>query len=364
MSLQPYDLVTLLDVLYVFKTPTPFWLNFFPAQINFVTEKIAFDRVNADYRRLAPFVAPNVQGRIMTTEGYDTVEFKPAYVKPKHVIDPDIILVRRPGEALSTGTLNPAQRRDAVIADILYRHAQMHIMTREWMAARAIIDGKVTIQGDDYPAVTVDFRRDASLTVILTGAAQWNNAATANPLGDIAAIRNQVRVLTGSVVRDIVFGRDAWSNLIARQDIKDLMNNFYRGSETTLSKVIDNFEDNSEFLGELKGSEGNGTLRFWLYSGKFRDHAGVLQDILDPGMIVGISPDVQGIRCFGAIKDRGAQYQALDMFPKMWEEEDPSVEFLMTQSAPLMVPKQPNATFSIQVLTPEVGGPESGVTIY
>lgn len=362
-TVQMYDLVTLLDVLYTFKVPNPFWLQFFPGQINFTTEKIAFDKVNLDYRRMAPFVAPNVQGRVMTTEGYSTVEFKPAYVKPKHIVDPDQVFIRRPGEALMTGSLSPAQRREAIIADILYRHAQMHIMTREWMAARAIIDAKVTIAGDDYPTTTIDFNRDPSLTGVLVGTAQWNNPSTANPLADIATFRNQVRVKCGAVVRDIIFGRDAWSNFIARDDVRGLMSTIARGSETDLTKVYDNFEDNYEFLGELKGSQGNGTLRMWLYSGKVRDHAGVLQDIMDPGSVVGIANEVQGVRCFGAIKDKGAQYQALDMFPKMWEEEDPSVEYIMTQSAPLMVPKQPNATFMIQVLTPVAGGVESSGTL-
>jgi hypothetical protein len=37
------------------------------------------------------------------------------------------------------------------------------------------------------------------------------------------------------------------------------------------------------------------------------------------------------------------------MFPKMWRENDPSAEFVMTQSAPLMVPLRPNSTFRIRV---------------
>lgn len=349
MAFQVYDLVTLLDVLYVFHKPNPFWLQFFPRQINFTTQKIAFDRVNADYRRLAPFVAPNVQGQVRAREGYDTVEFQPAYVKPKHIIDADQILVRQPGEALSTGTLTPIERRDAVIADILERHTQMHTMTQEWMAAQAIITGKVTISGDNYPTVTLDFRRDPSLTITLTGTATWDQTATANPLNDIYNARDQVRVLCGANVQDIVFGRTAWSHFKSRPDIQQLLNVLYRGSDTTIAQIFDNFSDDHEFLGELRGIGGNGMLRLWLYSGKYNDENSVLQDILDPDTVVGISPNVEGTRCFGAIRDHGANYQALEMFPKMWAEEDPSVEYLMTQSAPLMVPKQPNATFSIKV---------------
>ena len=64
---------------------------------------------------------------------------------------------------------------------------------------------------------------------------------------------------------------------------------------------------------------------------------------------MGISSAVEGVRCFGAVLDKSAGYQAVDYFPKMWEEEDPSVEYLMTQGAPLMVPSDPNATFMLTV---------------
>jgi len=58
---------------------------------------------------------------------------------------------------------------------------------------------------------------------------------------------------------------------------------------------------------------------------------------------------MDGVRCFGAIRDKKAGYQALEFFMKNWEIEDPSHEYIMSQSAPLMVPKEPNATYSIKV---------------
>jgi hypothetical protein len=346
-----FDTTTLLDVLRVQKSNTPFWLTkCFPFQINFETEKIAFDRVNEDYRRLAPFVSPNVQGKVMTREGSDMLAFKPAYVKPKHVVTPDDVIVRQPGEALGTGSLTREQRREAVVADILRRQKEMHLMTREWLAARAIIDGKVTIEGENYPKVTVDFRRDASLTVVLTGGAKWDAPTTAAPLADIKSARVAANTLSGAVIRDIVFGANAWALFSGIEAVQKLLDKQTRGSESDFTKMTDGFEDSVEYLGTLQGTGGAGLIRMWLYSGKYRDEAGTLQDILDTDTVVGVDfATVQGHRCFGAIADGRAGFQALDMFPKNWEDEDPWVEYLMTQSAPLMVPKQPNASFSIKV---------------
>lgn len=345
-----FDTTTLLSVLRVQKTPMSFWLEKgFNRQINFETETISFDRVNEEYRRLAPFVAPNVQGKVMTREGSDMVAFKPAYVKPKHVVEPNDVLVRQPGENLGTGSLSLEQRREAIIADILRRHKNMHAMTREWMAARAIIDGKVTIEGENYPKTTVDFRRNASLTIVLAGAAKWDTG-TATPLTDIYNARQVSNTLCGAVIRDVIFGAGAWAKFTGFSAVQALLDKQVRGSETDYTKMTDGFEDSVEYLGTLVGSNGNGLVRMWMYTGKYKNESDVLTDILDTNTVVGVDwAMVEGHRCFGAIKDGSAGFKALDMFPKNWEDQDPWVEYLMTQSAPLMVPKQPNATFSIKV---------------
>jgi hypothetical protein len=346
-----YTLATLLPVLRVQHVPTTFWLEtFFKKQINFDTEKIEFDKVNDDYRRLAPFVAPNVQGKVLSLEGYETVAFKPAYVKPKHVISPnEVAFVRRPGEAPGVGSMSPQARKDAVVADILLRHRHMHTLRQEWMAAKAVIDGSVTISGEDYPTTTVDFRRDASLSAILAGAAKWD-VGTATPLADIYDMRSTANALSGAVIRDIIFGQDAWGMFSGFAAVQALLNNQVRGSDTNFTKLSDAFEDSVEYVGTLVGVNGAGLVRMWVYSGKYKDEAGTLQDIMDSKTVVGVDGGMlDGHRCFGAIQDFRAGLQSLELFPKVWQNEDPSVEYLMTQSAPLMIPKQPNASFKIKV---------------
>ena len=94
-----------------------------------------------------------------------------------------------------------------------------------------------------------------------------------------------------------------------------------------------------------------GRLELYTYAESFVDQDGNAQDILAPLDVVGTGPGLQGVRCFGAIKDKRAGLKALEMFPKMWDVEDPSVTYTMTQSAPLMVPAQPNASFKLTVAT-------------
>lgn len=341
-----YGTTTLLGLVEQTKSITPFYLTHFTEQINFETEDILFDRVSHDYRRLAPFVAPNVQGKVMRIRGYDSVSFKPAYVKPKHVINPAMVIPRQPGERLGSGSLSLEQRRNAVIAHLTKVHDTQLTNRNEWLAARALIDGEVTISGEDYPSQTINFQRHSSLSVLLAGGARWSQSG-ADPMADIRSARANANSRSGAVISKLVFGGTAWQWFTTRVDIKEFMNRDYGGYNANLSRIIDAFEG-QEFVGFLEGSNGAGRLEIWIDTSKYVDSTGTEQFFLDQGTVVGIGGDVQGVRCFGAIMDFDA-LRALERFPKMWRENDPSVEYLMTQSAPLMVPKKPNATFKIKV---------------
>lgn len=343
MTLSIYSTAELLEVSRFQKRITPFWLTFFPRQINFETEEIFFDKVDQDYRKLAPLVVPNVAGRPMTIDGYTSLSFKPAYVKPKHIVDPNMVIERQAGEALLVGSLSLAQRRDAVIAEILRRHDSMLTNRNEWLAAKALIDGAVTLSGEDYPTTTVDFQRHATLTVTLAGAALWT-AGTATPITDIMNARINANNRSGAVIRRVVFGGTAWDNFTQRVDLKALMDKNYGGLNVNIQRQADGFEG-QEYMGTYGGVFGGGTIDIWVDRSKYVDENGAEQFFLPQTTVVGFS-DVEGVRCFGAIKDMSA-LRAMERFPKMWQQPDPSAEFLMTQSAPLMVPKKPNASFKI-----------------
>lgn len=344
-----YDLTTLLEVVRRQKTSQPtFWLNFFPRQINFQTPSVSFDLVYGDDRKLAPFVAPNVQGRPQALEGYETMQFRPAYSKIKDVVSPEMHIERMAGEDLGTGSMTIEQRRNAVIGFLLQQQRIKHRNLQEWMASRAIIDGKVVIKGEDYPEVTVDFRRDPSLTAVLTGGARWDQS-TADPLGDLKTMRLAANDKSGARITRHVFGGNAWDLFAERVDLKELMDKRYGGLDVNVTRMTDGYEG-LEYMGVIQGLNGAGRIEAWVNTSKYIDpETGQEEFYLDQDTVVGVSDMVQGVRCFGAIMDKKAGYRALEIFFKNWENEDPSVEYLLSQSAPLMVPKNPDATYSLKV---------------
>jgi hypothetical protein len=348
-----YDTATLAEVIRAPENApqlNSFWLQFFPRVILSETEKIMFDEIDENEYRLAPFVAPNVQGRPVRAKGFVTRSFRPAYVKPKHVVDPTRSITRRAGEAL-LGGVSRIDRYNAIIADNLRRERRMIENRWEWMACQAIVTGQVVISGEDYPEVTVDFNRDSDLTIVNSGATLWT-ASTATPIADIQAARLLAFQLSRAPVNTLIFGLDAWAAFLQTNhpDVQALLNMLIRGNESLFNASNLNSGEPFAYQGALVGTGGIGRLEMYTYSNFYEGDAdGVGVPYLDPGTVVGVGGGIQGARCFGAIMDRAAQLQVTDMFPKMWDEEDPSVTFTMTQSAPLMVPLRPNNSFSIKV---------------
>jgi hypothetical protein len=352
MALDIYSTTQLLPVVSTIKPQTYFFRDsFFGTQINFTTQTIAFEELPTE-QRLAPFVSPQAQGRIMRMKGRTSKVFAPAYVKPKHEIDPNmnVIVQRSAGEAIG-GSLTMQQRWDAAVANTLTLQSDMIDRREEWMCAQAIINGGVTVQGEDYPAVYIDYGRDPSLTTVLTGTARWGQSASA-ALTNIGALRTAAFRLSSRPVSDIIMGLDAFALFFADPQVQDMLAKAATYRVTTSDSQLASFSDGStplEYRGLLQGPNGQGALRIWTYAQTYEDYDGTIQNVMNPLDVVGIGASVDGFMCYGAIKDSKAQLRPLARFPKMWEQEDPSTTYTMTQSSPLPVPTRPNASFRIRV---------------
>lgn len=346
MAFDLYSTAALLGVVRVTPVESAYWLdNFFPRVMTFDTEEIMFDRIKTQ-RRLAPFVSPVVQGRVMRTQGYETRAFRPAYSKPKHIVDPNRVFARMAGEDLG-GSSTPAQRWNAAVAENIAEERNSLQRLFNWMAAMACIYGKVTISGEDYPTQVVDFQRNAGLTRILAGTARWGEA-DAKPLDDVRDLRTLAFKESGSVINRLTMGIEAFDRFFASQDVKDLLKDNLRvtTSDSQLS-AMGSTDTPYEYRGVLQGANGQGRIEVYTYNEQYEDEDGNTVDYMSPYDVVGTGGGIQGVRCFGAIRDKRAGLQAIPIFPKMWDQEDPSLTYTMSQSAPLMVPANVNNTFRI-----------------
>ncbi|WP_047308788.1 major capsid protein [Rhodopseudomonas palustris] len=331
-----------------------FFLNtFFTTVETSDTEDVKFDSVKGR-RLISPLVSPIVAGKVIREKGFKTQSLAPAYIKDKRVFDPNKQFKRRAGEKIG-GTLTPEQRLRASIAFSLSEQLEMWIRRLEVMSAEVLRTGKLVLEGDEYPKQEVDFGRDAELSVVLTGADKWS-AASVNPLDDIEEWGQAVFDHSALTVRDVMLGSDVWKVIRAKMSGPDT-DAVARAMRLQIDTTKATLESARASLGPILITPGVrlvavfGDYRLWVHSDQYTNPlTGLDEYILPPDEIVMASREIEGVRHFGAIRDLKAGIQPRDFFVKSWEEEDPSVRYVLGQSAPLIAPYRVNGTFGAKVL--------------
>jgi hypothetical protein len=346
-----YSTATLLGVLRDEQAMTPpsnYWLNLaFPNTVNFTDEYIDFSKLT-DQRKLAPLVVPTAQGRPIYSAAERLSRVKPAYVKPKDAVSASRMIQRAAGLGeLNTNTnWTPQQRYNAIVADIMRQHRRAIERRWEWLAGQAILYGSVTLEGEAYPTTVIDFERDAAHSITLGASARWGDAGV-SIVDNVESWKTLMRrAKFGGPSNRLTVGADAWEVMRADTELRGLLGLDLRTSNNGLTMNL----GVREGLDVEKVGTINGTTEIYVYSDYYHAEDGSVTPFMDPRDVVLTGPGIQGVRCFGAIEDTKAGFQPLSMFPKMWDNEDPSATFIMTQSAPLMVPVNPNVSLRARVV--------------
>ncbi len=322
--------------------------QFFGRIKTFNTETIEFDVIN-EGRRIAPFVSPLVQGRVMRDSGSNVMQFKPAYIKLADLFRPTDGFTRRAGETYG-GTMSPAQRIDLAVQQVFERHRLGIELRKEWMAAQALIFGSITVSGESYPTSVVDFGRDPALSVTLTGANRWSQT-TADPMGNIETVATLVRRKSrGSIVTDLIMNGVTWAlfrNLIKTDatlaKLYTVFQNVMPGSNFDLSPRQG--KTTAELVGNIAGR-----FRIWVYDGFYNDDDFAEQPFIPDNKVLFMSSEgVEGTQYYGAILDHEAGIEPREIFTKTWLVKDPSALRILTQAAPLVGPRRPNASAVLTV---------------
>jgi hypothetical protein len=308
------------------------------------SETIYFDTVTSK-RRITPVVSPLIQGKIIEGASFATKSFSPAYLKDKRVFNPSKAFKRIAGEKIG-GSLTPQQRLQASIAWHLDDQMKMLSRRMEVWAAESIRRGKCLIQGDGYPAVDIDFGRDPSLTVTLTGGTTWGSNGV-SPLQNLEDWSGLVFAASGISAKTVICDTKAWKLLKADANFANLLNTMRRellpANIATGPRVLP--VDGVRYMGYA------GDFEFYVYAGKYVDPMdNTEKNVLPDNTVILASPEgTEGVQHYGAIKDLEAGLQPRQYFTKSWTEPDPSARYFLMQSAPLLVPYRPNATFCATV---------------
>lgn len=347
-SLQ-YDTATLIQVVPNLKRAQKFLLDrFFPNIVTSDSEFVAID-VDVGKRRMSPFVSPLVEGKLVEQRRMQTNTFKPAYLKDKRAPDLRKPIRRMIGERIAGG-MTGAEREMANLEFEMTDQIDLLDRRLEWMAAQTLTNGTVTISGDGFPTTLIDFGRDPSLTVALTGTAQWTVpnvvAGTASPSTNIEAWQRQILKKSGAKVEDLIFTTSSWEGFIADPLLKGAI--FYPNLANS-GNVIDpgaQIERGAIWKGKW------GQYNLWIYNDWYvqvdpnSNQIDLEVPMLTDGTVIMSGRDMMGTRAFGQIIDPAFNFEALPYAPKTWVEEDPAQRFLLMQCSPIVIPARVNASFA------------------
>lgn len=336
-----YDTNVLIQVVPNLKRAQKFLLDsFFPNIVTADSEFVSID-VDVGKRRMSPFVSPLVEGKLVEQRRYQTNVFKPAYIKDKRAPDLRKPVRRMIGERIG-GDMTGAERE---MANLEFEMTdQIDILDRrlEWMASQALQTGTVTIAGDGFPSVLVDFGRASALTVALAGGAQWGQAGVV-PSVLVEDWGHIMLKESGGVATDIVFTTTPWTLFLQDPVVKATMWYPGQGGAGNVVNVGAQIQRGAQFKGRW------GQYNLWVYNDWYVDDNNVEQPMLPDGMIVMTGADLLGTRAFGQILDPAFNYQALPYAPKTWVENDPPQRMLLMQSSPIVIPSRVNASFAASV---------------
>lgn len=330
-----FDTNVLVQLIPNLKLAQRFLLDtFFPNVVESDSEFVSID-VDVGLRRMAPFVSPLVEGKIVESRRVQTNTFKPAYIKDKRAPDLRKPIRRMMGERIG-GSMSAAEREEANLMFEMADQVDMINRRLEWMASQALQTGSVTITGDGFPDTVVEFGRDSNLTVTLSGGTRWGQSGVL-PSNDIETWATRILKLSGGVANAIVFTPGAWAEFKQDPVVKAAI--WYPGQGGTGNSI--DVGAQVQRGAQFKGRWGNFDL--WLYNDWYIDANNVEQPMIPDNTIIMTGSDLMGTRAFGSIMDPAFNYGPLAYAPKSWLQNDPAQRFLMMQSAPIVIPSRVNA---------------------
>lgn len=356
------DLYLLRQDMRLEPVPDYFWKTFFGQDFYAEDRKIRFADLPVPHRKLAPFVMPTSQGKpIFERRGETVQEFEPAYIKVKdavRVVDARNVLPSQLWRESGGGIPSLQERFDSRVADTVAYHLRAIDMQKSWMAARAFIDGKLTIryhadQGAPNPEVTINYGRDAALEEVLSGSF-WDDPDF-DIIGMLSDMSNtQYNAKYGGRPNRLIVGSAVAPTIQRNNGIKELLKSPAQsrgGEDTSVRQGMFNVNESMSYIGTIGGI--GQAIEIWTYKDVVEAPNGSMVDILDPRDALLIAPGAGGVMAHGAIYDVDAFEGgniSMDVFPKMFKDNDPGDMYVMHQSAPLPVNIWPNRVSKMRVL--------------
>lgn len=339
-NLNIYSTRTMMKAINLMLPARTFLLDtFFPNHETKVTEQIDVD-FKKGKRKMAPFVAPRIGGKVMDRQGFTTRTYTVPKIAPERVITVDDIKSRGMGENLYSSKTPEERARELLASDLL--ELDEYITRREeWMCREVLFNGKVVMVGEGFEQVV-----DYSFTnkEILTGGALWSES-TSNPLDDLKRWRLRVIQKTGKAPNIVVLESSVVDAFIKHPEVQKLLD-LQRLNIGSIEPSIQN--EAVTFIGRLP-SLG---LELYSYDEWYIDDNGVEQPMVPEGYVL-MATRGMNKRLYGAVTQvESGNFVTIEgtRVPKSWVDDQNEVRKLRISARPLPVPEDVDGWHVAKVL--------------
>lgn len=323
------------------------------------TSTIEFD-FRRGRRKMAPFVAPLVGGKVMERQGYETRFFKAPRIAPVRALRIPDLEPRLMGETIYSGRTEADRAAELLAGDSEFLDEAI-TRREEWMCRQVLINGGITVTAENgYQQVInyLEFGLPASNTSNHElVAVKWDQAAS-DPLKDLETARLNTIKLSGIAPNVALFGTNAASVFIRNASVQQLLDN----RRIEMGLIQPTIQSNSVVrFATLPG------LECYSYAEYFEDDAGALFPMLPPDLVMLLSTNVQNKIVYGAFTQledvqakRFVTYQS-SRIPYVYGDEEGGALYYRLTSCPLPMPADILAIRIIEALPGGIGPFARGV---
>lgn len=288
-------------------------------------------------RKMAPFIAPIIGGKVMEREGFETRFFKAPRIAPVRNLRIPDLEPRMFGETIYSGR-TPADRAADLLAEDAIFCDEAITRREEWMCREVLVNGKLVITADHGYQLSIDFMESSKGPVDNHEApinGTWDDPAVSTPLEDLEAARLNTIAASGIAPNVALFGSAAKQAFIDNESVQKMLDN-RRYELGMVAPVI--VSDSVVKFATVPG------LECYSYAEYFEDDAGVLFPMLPENLVMLLSTNVQNKIVYGAFTQledaktaRYVTYQTARI-PFVYGDENNGQLFYRLTSCPLPMP--------------------------
>src|SRR6516165_1667649 len=212
--------------------------TFFGAREYPPTALVEFD-FRRGRRKMAPFVAPLVGGKIMERMGYETRFYRAPRIAPVRALRIPDLEARLPGENIYMGRTASDRAADLIAEDSIFLDTAIS-RREEWMCRALLINGSITVTADNGYTNVINFMESSQGTPNnhYVPTTKWDQAGS-DPFADMEAARLAVIKDSGIAPDIVLMGATAKSAFLNNANVAKFLDSIRFSIATIKPRIID-----------------------------------------------------------------------------------------------------------------------------